>query len=88
MIRRKKFKRKLKKKIKKKKTSKDFRKYAKKKLKELYGGRKNRIFAHITCNVCKYDYRIRVNKKETKRIYDSMKRTWICMICKSKRGRK
>ena len=80
--------RKLKQKVKKKKTSKDFRKYAKKKLKEVYGGRKNRIFAHITCNECKYDYRIRVNTKEGKQVYDSMKSTWICMVCKSKRERR
>ena len=79
---------KLKIKIKKQKTSKDFRKYAKKKLEEAYGGRKNRIFAHIICNECKYEYGIRVNTMEEKDIYNNMKDTWICMVCRSKKERR
>lgn len=65
-----------------KKTSKDLKKYTKEKLKKVFGGRMSRIYVHMICKECKREYKIRVNTKEQKEVFNSLKDTWVCMICR------
>jgi len=67
-------------------TSKDLRIEAREKWKKL--GKHNRIFAYIVCNECRREYKIRVNTKEEKEAYHNMKETWLCLVCRSRKGRK
>ena len=64
----------------KRKTSKQLRKETRKKLKAI--GRRSRKFAHLICNKCKREMKIRINLDHLDLYNDELRKSYICLFCK------
>jgi len=63
-----------------KKNSQQLRKETRERLKEL--GKRNRKFVYMTCQRCKREVQIHINRDHEDLYTDDLKKNYICAICR------